>query len=211
MVVYEFMPRGSLNYHLFSKDPRRLLPWEKRVKVAVGMARGLSYLHTRETPIIYRDFKSSNILLGQDYTPKISDFGLAKWGPAATDPCVTSHVVGTVGYVAPEYHFKGNLYVKSDVYSFGVVLVEMLTGLRAIDKNRPPEQRDLVEWTKPLLSVRSKLKRIMDTRLEGKYAIKEASKIAVLAVKCLHQEPQFRPSMKEVTETLEQIGAYYKV
>ncbi|KAJ8771689.1 hypothetical protein K2173_026866 [Erythroxylum novogranatense] len=209
MIVYEFMQEGSLNYHLFGRGSGRLLPWGKRVKIATEMARGLSYLHTMDTPIIYRDFKSSNVLLDKYYRPKISDFGLAKWGPRAGNPCVTGHVMGTIGYAAPEYVSTGNLYVKSDVYSFGVVLVEMLTGLRAIDKKRPTWQRNLITWTKPVLSDKRRLRQIMDPRLDGKYSLREAFQMAILALKCLHEKPQFRPSMKEVAETLQDIGAYH--
>jgi serine/threonine protein kinase len=97
------------------------------------------------------------------------------------------------------------LYVKSDVYSYGVVLMEMLTGLRAIDKIRPPGQQDLREWALPFLSDRSRLRHIMDPRLQGKYGTKQASEIAVLAVRCVKANPTFRPSMKEVAETLDRL------
>jgi hypothetical protein len=103
----------------------------------------------------------------------------------------------------------GHLHVKSDVYGFGVVMVEMLTGLRAIDMKRPSGKQILVDWAKPYLTNRRKLKKIMDSRLEGKYSPKEASQIAHLAIKCLKQEPRFRPSMPEIAETLEQIGAIH--
>ncbi|KAG6769373.1 hypothetical protein POTOM_025004 [Populus tomentosa] len=147
LIVYEFMEKGSLNYHLFGKRSDRILPWETRVRIATGMAQALSYLHTMEKPVIFRDFKTSNILLNESYIPKLSDFGLAKWGPNDGGQYVTGNVLGTRGYVGPEYKSGGRLYVKSDVYSFGVVLVEMLTGLRAIDKNRPPGKQNLREWT----------------------------------------------------------------
>ncbi|KAL9377205.1 hypothetical protein Peur_031325 [Populus x canadensis] len=205
LIAYEFMQKGSLNYHLFGKGSKRLIPWEKRAKIATGMAQGLNYLHTLEKPIIFRDFKSSNILLDESYAPKISDFGLAKWAPATGDSYITGQVVGTKGYAAPEYVRNGKLYIKSDVYSFGVVLVEMLTGLRVIDINRPPAQHNLVKWIKPKLSERSQLKHIMDPRLEGKYPPRLASRMALIAVPCLCDEPQFRPSMKEVSDMLEGI------
>ncbi|XP_052304867.1 probable serine/threonine-protein kinase PIX13 isoform X2 [Populus trichocarpa] len=205
LIVYQFMEKGSLNYHLFGKRSDRLLPWETRLKIITGMARALSYLHTMERPIIFRDFKTSNILLDETYTPKLSDFGLAKWGPNDGSSHVTGNVMGTYGYVGPEYKNGGKLYVKSDVYSYGVVLMEMLTGLRAIDKNRPPGQQDLREWALPFLSDRSRLRHIMDPRLQGKYGTKQASEIAVLAVRCVKANPTFRPSMKEVAETLDRL------
>lgn len=170
------------------------------------MAHGLNYLHTLEKPIIFRDFKSSNILLDESYAPKISDFGLAKWAPAAGDSYITGQVVGTKGYAAPEYVRTGKLCIKSDVYSFGVVLVEMLTGLRVIDTNRPREKHNLVNWLKPKLSERRQLMRIVDPRLEGKFPPRLASRMALVAALCLGDDPQFRPSMKEVSDKLERIA-----
>ncbi|KAG6771446.1 hypothetical protein POTOM_022808 [Populus tomentosa] len=208
LIVYEFMEKGSLNYHLFGKRSDRILPWETRVKIATGMAQALSYLHTMERPVIFRDFKTSNILLNESYIPKLSDFGLAKWGPNDGSQCVPGNVLGTRGYVGPEYKTGGTLYVKSDVYSFGVVLVEMLTGLRAIDKNRSPEKQNLREWTLPILSDRTKLRHIMDPRLRGKYATKQAPEVAMLALRCLNPVPMFRPSMKEVADTLEGLNLH---
>lgn len=114
-----------------------------------------------------------------------------------------------IGYIDPEYLATGHLHVKSDVYGFGVVVVEMLTGLRAIDMKRPSGKQILVDWVKPYLTNRRKLKKIMDSRLEGKYPPKEASQIAHLAIKCLQQESRFRPSMTEIAETLEQIDAIH--
>lgn len=205
LIVYEFMEKGSLNYHLFGKRSDQQLPWETRLMIATEMAQALSYLHSMDRPIIFRDFKTSNILLDESYTPKLSDFGLAKWGPNDGTSYVTGNVMGTNGYVGPEYKTGGKLYVKSDVYSFGVVLLELLTGLRAIDKKRPPKQQDLQEWALPFLTDRKKLRQIMDPRLQGKYGSKQALKIAMLAVRCLYSDPMIRPSMKEVAETLERV------
>ncbi|KAL9339763.1 hypothetical protein Peur_068778 [Populus x canadensis] len=208
ILVYEFMKKRSLNYHLFGKRSFPPLSWDIRLKIAIDTARGLAYLHTLEEPIIYRDFKSSNILLDEFYNAKLSDFGLSFWGPLI-DSHVSTGIAGTIGYIDPEYLATGHLHVKSDVYGFGVVMVEMLTGLRAIDMKRPSGKQILVDWAKPYLTNRRKLKKIMDSRLEGKYPPKEASQIAHLAIKCLKQEPRFRPSMTEIAETLEQIGAIH--
>ncbi|KAL1180021.1 hypothetical protein V6Z11_A03G200400 [Gossypium hirsutum] len=206
LLIYEFMQKGSLENHLFGRGSSvQSLEWSIRLKIAIGAAKGLSFLHTSDKQVIYRDFKASNILLDGSYTAKISDFGLAKLGPSASKSHVTTRVMGTYGYAAPEYVATGHLYVKSDVYGFGVVLVEILTGLRALDQNRPSGQHTLVDWVKPHLSERRKLKNIMDHRLEGKYPSKAAFRIAQLALKCLEPEPRNRPSMKEVVETLEQI------
>lgn len=141
----------------------------------------------------------------QSYHPKLSDFGLARMGPTASKSHVSTQVMGTYGYAAPEYVATGHLYVKSDVYGFGVVLVEMLTGLRALDTNRPPKQHNLVDWIKPSLQERRKLKSVMDSHLEGRYPSRSALQIAQLALNCLENEPKKRPSMQEIVETLEAI------
>ncbi|MFS8016316.1 putative transferase, protein kinase RLK-Pelle-RLCK-VIIa-2 family [Helianthus anomalus] len=205
LLVYEFMQRGSLENHLFGRGSTiQPLPWDIRLKIAIGAARGLAFLHTSDQKVIYRDFKASNILLDGSYNAKLSDFGLAKMA-SASQSHVTTRVMGTHGYAAPEYVTTGHLYVKSDVYGFGVVLVEMLTGMRALDDDRPGNQRNLVEWAKPYLSNRRKLKNIMDQRLEGSYPSKAASQVAQLALTCVEPEPKDRPSMKEVVATLEQL------
>ncbi|CAN4105434.1 unnamed protein product [Withania somnifera] len=206
LLVYEFMPKGSLENHLFRRSTAiEPLSWKLRLKIAIGAARGLAFLHSSEKQIIYRDFKASNILLDGSYHAKLSDFGLAKVGPSAGNSHVTTRVMGTYGYAAPEYIATGHLYVKSDVYGFGVVLLELLTGLRALDTKRPSGQHNLVDWVKPMLSNKSKLKSIMDARMEGQYSSKAATLAAQLAIKCLEGEPKKRPSMKEVVEVLEQV------
>ncbi|XP_008812270.2 probable serine/threonine-protein kinase PIX13 [Phoenix dactylifera] len=208
LLVYEFMAKGSLENHLFRRGAAfEPLSWSLRLKIAIGAARGLAFLHTSEKQVIYRDFKASNILLDSNYTPKLSDFGLAKHGPTGGDSHVTTRVMGTYGYAAPEYVATGHLYVKSDVYGFGVVLLEMLSGQRALDNNRPTGQHNLVDWGKPYLADRRKLSRLIDPRLEGQYHSKGALQAAQLTLKCLAGDPKSRPSMKEVVETLEQIEA----
>ncbi|XP_014520658.1 probable serine/threonine-protein kinase PIX13 [Vigna radiata var. radiata] len=206
LLVYEFMPKGSLENHLFRRNTNtEPLSWDTRLKIAIGAARGLAFLHTSEKQIIYRDFKASNILLDEDYNAKISDFGLAKLGPSGGVSHVTTRIMGTYGYAAPEYIATGHLYVKSDVYGFGVVLLEILTGLRALDRNRRLEQQNLIEWAKPSLSDKRKLKSIMDERIEGQYSTKAAMKAAHLTLKCLQRDHRKRPPMKDVLETLERI------
>ncbi|RDX73279.1 putative serine/threonine-protein kinase PIX13, partial [Mucuna pruriens] len=211
LLVYEFMPKGSLENHLFRRNPNiEPLSWNTRLKIAIGAARGLAFLHTSEKKIIYRDFKASNILLDGNYNAKISDFGLAKLGPSGGQSHVTTRVMGTYGYAAPEYIATGHLYVNSDVYGFGVVLLEILTGMRALDTKRPTAQLNLVEWTKPLLSSKKKLKTIMDVKIEGQYSPKAAFQAAQLTLKCIQHDPKQRPSMKEVLEELEAIQAIPK-
>lgn len=208
LLVYEFMQKGSLENHLFRRNPAiEPLSWDLRLKIAIGAAKGLEFLHTSDKKVIYRDFKASNILLDGNYHAKISDFGLAKFGPSGGDSHVTTRVMGTYGYAAPEYIATGHLYVKSDVYGFGVVLLEMLTGLRALDTKRPNGQQNLVDWLKPILSQKRKLKTIMDVRIEGQYSSKAMLQAAQLTLKCLESDPKSRPPMKEVVEALEQIDA----
>ncbi|KAL5818978.1 hypothetical protein ACOSQ4_022820 [Xanthoceras sorbifolium] len=208
LLVYEHMQKGSLENHLFRRHPAiEPLSWDIRFKIAIGAARGLAFLHTSKKRAIYRDFKASNILLDGNYNAKISDFGLAKLGPDGGESHVTTRIMGTYGYAAPEYVATGHLYVKSDVYGFGVVLLEILTGLRALDTKRPSGQENLVDWLKPTLSHKRKLKTIMDVRMEGQYTSKAALQAAQLTLKCLELDPKNRPSMREVLEALEQIEA----
>ncbi|CAL9749260.1 probable serine/threonine-protein kinase PIX13 [Musa acuminata AAA Group] len=208
LLVYEYMPKGSLENHLFRRGAAfEPLSWSIRLKIAIGAARGLAFLHSSEKQVIYRDFKASNILLDANYNAKLSDFGLAKHGPTGSDSHVTTRVMGTYGYAAPEYVATGHLYVKSDVYGFGVVLLETLSGQRTLDPNRPSGQHNLVDWARPMLADRRKLARLMDPRLEGQYSSKGALQAAQLTLRCLAGDPKSRPSMKEVVETLEHVEA----
>ncbi|KAI0495086.1 hypothetical protein KFK09_025233 [Dendrobium nobile] len=202
LLVYEYMIKGSLENHLFKRFFISL-PWSTRLKIAVGAAKGLAFLHEAEKPVIYRDFKASNILLDSDYTAKLSDFGLAKDGPEGDNSHVTTRVMGTQGYTAPEYIMTGHLTAKSDVYSFGVVLLELLTGRRSVDKTRPSREQNLVEWARPYLNDARKLSRIMDPSLDGMYSTKAAQRAAIMAYQCLSQRPKSRPPMSSIVETLE--------
>ncbi|KAI7740279.1 hypothetical protein M8C21_015088 [Ambrosia artemisiifolia] len=179
------------------------LPWAMRMKIALGAAKGLAFLHEEaERPVIYRDFKTSNILLDADYNAKLSDFGLAKDGPEGDKTHVSTRVMGTYGYAAPEYVMTGHLTSKSDVYSFGVVLLEMITGRRSMDKNRPNGEHNLVEWARPYLGERRRFYKLIDPRLEGRFSIRGAQKAAQLATLCLSRDPKARPLMSEVHEAL---------
>ncbi|XP_022970537.1 probable serine/threonine-protein kinase PBL10 isoform X1 [Cucurbita maxima] len=203
LLVYEFLPRGSLENHLFKRGLYfQPLSWSLRLKIALGAAKGLAFLHNDENKVIYRDFKTSNILLDTNYNAKLSDFGLAKDGPTGDKSHVSTRVMGTYGYAAPEYLATGHLSAKSDLYSFGVVLLEMLSGRRAIDKNRPPGEQNLVEWAKPFLANKRKTYRLLDTRIERNYSMESAFRVAILASRCLSAEPKFRPSMDEIVTTL---------
>ncbi|KAF5954200.1 hypothetical protein HYC85_007056 [Camellia sinensis] len=206
LLVYEFMPRGSLENHLFGRGSYfQPLSWNLRLRVAIGAAKGLAFLHSAETKVIYRDFKTSNILLDSNYNAKLSDFGLAKDGLTGDKSHVSTRVMGTYGYAAPEYLATGHLTARSDVYSFGVVLLEMLSGRRAVDKNRPSGEHNLVEWAKPYLASKRKIFHILDNRLEGQYSFNIAYKAANLTLRCLSTESKFRPNMDEVVKELEQL------
>ncbi|KAK1396863.1 putative serine/threonine-protein kinase NAK [Heracleum sosnowskyi] len=206
LLVYEFMPKGSMENHLFRRGPRyETFSWGLRMKVALGAARGLAFLHGAETKVIYRDFKTSNILLDSNFNAKLSDFGLARDGPEDDKSHVSTRVMGTYGYAAPEYMSTGHLNAKSDVYSFGVVLLEILSGRKAIDKNRPTGEQRLVEWAKPYLNNKRRIFRVIDSRLEGQYSLDHARRAANLAVQCLCVEPRIRPNMDEVVTVLEQL------
>nr|GEY99018.1 probable serine/threonine-protein kinase PIX13 [Tanacetum cinerariifolium] len=207
LLVYEYMQKGSLESHLFKKGAEPL-PWTTRIKIATGAAQGLAFLHTTEKTVIYRDFKSANILLDGDFNAKLSDFGLAKLGPSNGESHVSTGVVGTYGYAAPEYIATGHLYVKSDVYGFGVVLLEIITGLRVLDTNRPGSQHNLVDWARPALPDKRKLRKILDPRLlEHDFPSKGAIRASELILSCLEPDPKNRPSMEEVVARLQEISA----
>ncbi|WOG83322.1 hypothetical protein DCAR_0102497 [Daucus carota subsp. sativus] len=204
LIVYEFMPKGSLENHLFRRGPHiQPLSWNIRLRIALDAAKGLAYLHSPEARVIYRDFKTSNILLDSEYNAKLSDFGLAKDQPQH-DTHVSTRVMGTYGYAAPEYVATGHLSTKSDVYGFGVVLLEILTGRRVINKNLPQPQHNLVDWAKPYLTSKDKVLHVMDAKIKGQYTVSAALGVSSLAFKCLCTEPRFRPDANQVVIALEE-------
>ncbi|KAM7485622.1 hypothetical protein LguiA_001631 [Lonicera macranthoides] len=161
-LVYEYMLNGSLDCHLFR----------------IGTARGHSFLYATENQVIVRDIKSKNILLDGDFNAKLSGFGCAKRYPENGESHVSTRVIG--GYPAPEYIATGYLYPESDVYGFGVVLLELLTGLRVLDRNKPTKKINLVAWAKPLLPRKKNLRILVDPRLENDYPPQEAFELASL-------------------------------
>ncbi|WMV25647.1 hypothetical protein MTR67_019032 [Solanum verrucosum] len=169
-LVYEFMPLGSLEDHLHELSPDKTrLDWNTRMKIAAGATKGLEYLHDKANPpVIYTDLKCSNILLDEDYNPKLSDFGLTKLGLVGDKTHVSTRVMGTYGYCAPEYAMMGQLTLKSDVYSFGVVLLEIITGRSAIDTSRAAGEQNLVAWARPLFKNRRKFSQMADPELQFK-------------------------------------------
>uniref|UniRef100_A0A251UVU5 non-specific serine/threonine protein kinase n=1 Tax=Helianthus annuus TaxID=4232 RepID=A0A251UVU5_HELAN len=282
LLVYEYMPNKSFEHCLFTG-----LSWETRLLIMIGVVRGLTYLHSMK--LMCRGLKTGDILLDEDFNAKLRDFGLVKYGPEPGETHVTTMVMRTYGYAAPEYVttgmfcffgrktgwaavytaavFKKNrllaatvvftgdnrsiaseqyrrcftgdmsplkvnsgdkrgqyrrrlsplkvpyscshLTMKCDIYSLGVVLVESITGRRAMDRNMPTGQENLVEWASRIKSTR-KLDKIMDPRLEHNYPIKGASECFALALRCVSNKPKDRPSSEEVLQSLERIYALHK-
>ncbi|XP_022716080.1 probable serine/threonine-protein kinase PBL23 [Durio zibethinus] len=205
ILVYEYMPKGSLENHLLDLPPgQEPLDWNTRMKIAEGAAKGLECLHDfADPPVIYRDFKASNILLDANFNPKLSDFGLAKLGPTEGKDHVSTRVMGTYGYCAPEYAMTGKLTTKSDVYSFGVVFLELISGRRAIDIERPTEEQNLVAWAEPLFKDRQKFMLMADPLLEGNCPEKGLYQALAVAAMCLQEEADSRPLIGDVVTALE--------
>ncbi|XP_020222722.1 probable serine/threonine-protein kinase PBL23 [Cajanus cajan] len=205
ILVYEYMANGSLEDHLLELTPdTKPLDWQTRMKIAEGAAKGLEYLHEEaDPPVIYRDFKASNILLDENFNPKLSDFGLAKLGPTGDRTHVSTRVMGTYGYCAPEYASTGQLTTKSDVYSFGVVFLEMITGRRVIDYSKPSQEQNLVIWAQPLLRDRRKFVQMADPVLEENYPVKGLYQALAVAAMCLQEEADTRPLISDVVTAIE--------
>lgn len=204
LLVYEFMPLGSLEDHLHDLPPdKEPLDWNTRMKIAAGAAKGLEYLHDKANPpVIYRDLKSSNILLDEGYHPKLSDFGLAKLGPVGDKTHVSTRVMGTYGYCAPEYAMTGQLTLKSDVYSFGVVFLELITGRKAIDNARSHGEHNLVAWARPLFKDRRKFPKMADPLLQGRYPMRGLYQALAVAAMCLQEQAATRPLIGDVVTAL---------
>ncbi|KAJ6964210.1 serine/threonine-protein kinase PBL5 [Populus alba x Populus x berolinensis] len=210
LLVYEYMPLGSLENHLHDIPPNRQpLDWNARMKIAAGAAKGLEYLHNEMTPpVIYRDLKCSNILLGEGYHPKLSDFGLAKVGPSGDHTHVSTRVMGTYGYCAPDYAMTGQLTFKSDVYSFGVVLLELITGRKAIDQTKDRSEQNLVAWARPMFKDRRNFSCMVDPFLQGQYPIKGLYQALAIAAMCVQEQPNMRPAVSDVVLALNYLASH---
>ncbi|WJX86399.1 hypothetical protein P8452_68713 [Trifolium repens] len=211
-LVYELVPNGSVESHLHGADKESdPLDWNSRMKIALGAARGLAYLHEDSNPyVIHRDFKSSNILLEYDFTAKVSDFGLARTALEEGNKHISTHVMGTFGYLAPEYAMTGHLLVKSDVYSYGVVLLELLTGRKPVDLSQPPGQENLVTWVRPLLTSNESLQTIIDPVVKPSISIDTVVKVAAIASMCVQPEVSQRPFMGEVVQALQLVCSEFE-
>ncbi|PWA96512.1 serine/threonine/dual specificity protein kinase, catalytic domain-containing protein [Artemisia annua] len=215
LLVYEYMANKSFDGFLLTNRPNapntaEPLSWGTRLMIMIGVARGLTYLHSSQNRVMCRGVKAGDILLDNDFTAKLGDFGLVRCSPKIGESHVSTRVMGTYGYADPAYISTGHLYVKSDIYSFGVVLLETITGQPVLDSNRPAERRNLVDWVRPILGRKKRLKTIMDPRLEQNYPLEGAFKCAALALRCLETQPKDRPSSEEVLQSLEEIYAAKK-
>ncbi|CAN1338594.1 Probable serine/threonine-protein kinase PBL7 [Linum perenne] len=176
LLVYEYMPLGSLEDHLHDLPlDKRPLDWNTRMKIAAGAAKGLEHLH---------------------------DFGLAKLGPVGDKTHVSTRVMGTYGYCAPEYAMTGQLTLKSDVYSFGVVLLEIITGRKAIDNSRAAGEHNLVAWARPLFKDRRKFAQMADSSLQGHYPVRGLYQALAVAAMCVQEQPNMRPLIADVVTAL---------
>ncbi|CAN6463107.1 unnamed protein product [Victoria cruziana] len=204
LLVYEYMPLGSLEDHLHDlTSERKPLDWNTRMQIAAGAVKGLEYLHIEAKPsVIYRDLKCSNILLGEGFHPKLSDFGLAKLGPIGDNTHVSTRVMGTYGYCAPEYAMTGQLTLKSDIYSFGVVLLELITGKRAIDYSRAAGEQNLVAWARPLFKDRRKFTQMADPLLHGQFPVRGLYQALAVAAMCVQEQATMRPQVSDLVTAL---------
>ncbi|KAF8388901.1 hypothetical protein HHK36_025582 [Tetracentron sinense] len=200
-LIYEYLANGSLQNYLTAGED--VLSWEKRLRIAIDSAQGLEYLHTGcKPPIVHRDVKTANILLDDKWQGKIADFGLCKVFPNEGGTHVSTIVVGTTGYLDPEYYILNKLNEKSDVYSFGIVLLELITSQPAIIKNGV-ERIHIIQWVSPMLP-RGEIRNIVDHRLQSDYNINSVWKAIETAMACVPQTSIRRPNMNHVLSELKE-------
>ncbi|XP_043708700.1 putative proline-rich receptor-like protein kinase PERK6 [Telopea speciosissima] len=205
MLVYEFVPNKTLEYHLHGPN-RPVMDWATRLRIAVGSAKGLAYLHEDCHPrIIHRDIKAANILLDDNFEAMVADFGLAKLS-SDNFTHVSTRVMGTFGYLAPEYASSGKLTDKSDVFSFGVMLLELITGRRPVDTTNRYMEDSLVDWARPILTrslETGNYDELVDPRLEDNYVPHEMAQMVACAAASIRHSARRRPKMKQIVRALE--------
>ncbi|KAL8099854.1 protein STRUBBELIG-RECEPTOR FAMILY 8-like [Apium graveolens] len=204
LLVHDYIGNGSLQDMLYLSDDRsKVLTWNVRIKLALGVARALEYLHEVCLPsVVHRNLKSANILLDQELNPYLSDCGLAALLPNTERQVSSAQMVGSFGYSAPEFALSGIYTVKSDVYSFGVLMLELLTGRKPLDSSRVRAEQSLVRWATPQLHDLDALARMVDPALNGMYAVKSLLQFADIISFCVQPEPEFRPPIPEVVQAL---------
>nr|CAD1832853.1 unnamed protein product [Ananas comosus var. bracteatus] len=203
LLVYEYAENGNLEQWLHG-DVGRFGPltWEIRMKIAIGTAKGIAYLHEGLEPkVVHRDIKSSNILLDKQWNPKVLDFGFAKLLGSGSS-FVTTRVMGTFGYVAPEYVNTGLLNEGSDAYSFGVLLMELISGRNPVDYSRPVGEINLVEWFKGMVGKRC-LEEVLDPSIKARPSSRELKRVVLVCLRCVDPDAQKRPRMGHVVHMLE--------
>ncbi|XP_073275631.1 PTI1-like tyrosine-protein kinase At3g15890 [Primulina huaijiensis] len=202
LIVYDYMPNLSLLSHLHGQFAGEVqLDWKKRMKIALGSAEGLLYLHHEVTPhIIHRDIKASNVLLDSNFEPLVADFGFAKLIPEGVSH-MTTRVKGTLGYLAPEYAMWGKVSESCDVYSFGILLLEIVTGRKPIEKLPGGIKRTITEWSEPFIT-RGRFRDLVDPRLRGNFDENQLIRTINVAALCVQTEAEKRPTMKEVVSLL---------
>ncbi|XP_054778688.1 proline-rich receptor-like protein kinase PERK7 [Prosopis cineraria] len=205
LLVYEFVPNKTMEYHLHGKD-RPVMDWPTRLKIAIGSAKGLAYLHEDCHPrIIHRDIKGANILLENNFEAKVADFGLAKF-TQDNNTHVSTRVMGTFGYLAPEYASSGKLTEKSDVFSFGIMLLELITGRPPVDTTGEYEEDSLVDWARPLCikaMESGSFEGLVDPRLANNYDMQEMARMVACAGASVRHSARRRPKMSQIVRALE--------
>ncbi|KAG7032588.1 Receptor protein kinase TMK1, partial [Cucurbita argyrosperma subsp. argyrosperma] len=213
LLVYEYMPQGTLSRFLFNWKEEGLKPfeWQRRLIVALDVARGVEYLHSlAHQSFIHRDLKPSNILLGDDLRAKVADFGLVRLAPEGK-ASVETRLAGTFGYLAPEYAVTGRVTTKVDVYSFGVILMEMISGRKALDDSQPEDSLHLVTWFRRMYINKEVFPKAIDPSIDiDEETLGSITTVADLAGHCCAREPFQRPDMSHVVNVLSSLVDVWK-